>query len=121
VAVRPAASLDHVNCSVAVARIRQRTSRATGGLTLDERGAGADPERRTAPHERLGAAYSAASGRDVAVLPYWKVLGCWKVAIIFDGIRRRRVERDEPGGGLDATTVDRLVTRATALAGEAGL
>jgi aminoglycoside phosphotransferase (APT) family kinase protein len=74
-----------------------------------------------ATHDELIAAYVQASGRDVAALPYWHALGCWKIAVIFEGIRRRRLERSEPEGSIGAVIVDRLVARAFAIADGADL
>jgi aminoglycoside phosphotransferase (APT) family kinase protein len=65
-------------------------------------------------HE-MSEAYAAASGRDLADLPFWEVLGMWKIAIIAEGVRRRAL--DEPanaaeGGPPPAHLVDGLVARA---------
>ena len=47
--------------------------------------------------EELAAAYAAASGRSLDALPFWIALGYWKIAIILQGVRRRRL--DGAGGG----------------------
>lgn len=63
----------------------------------------------------IAEAYAAASGRDLADLRFWEVLGMWKIAIIAEGVRRRAL--DEPanaaeGGPPPAHLIDGLVARA---------
>jgi aminoglycoside phosphotransferase (APT) family kinase protein len=72
----------------------------------------------------LVAEYVRCCGRDVAALPFWEALGCWKIAVIGEGIVRRR--RDEPANAaehdatFEASTVDRMLARAVATADAAG-
>lgn len=68
-----------------------------------------------ATRAEIAEAYAAASGRDLADLPFWEVLGMWKIAIIVEGVRRR--SSDEPGNAAEggpppAHLVDGLVARA---------
>jgi aminoglycoside phosphotransferase (APT) family kinase protein len=71
------------------------------------------------------AVYAERSGRDLAALPFWHVLGLWKVAIILEGVYRRA--QDEPANAAspgtlpDRDVVDRLVTQAWSVARETGL
>ncbi|AHK35792.1 acyl-CoA dehydrogenase [Rhodococcus opacus PD630] len=72
----------------------------------------------------LAEAYVKASGRDVTDLPYWHVLGLWKIAIIAEGVRRRAL--DDPrnaadGGPPQAHLADQLIDRAWRTAVDAGL
>lgn len=69
-------------------------------------------------------AYAQASGRDVADVGFWHVLGVWKVVAIIEGVRRRVL--DEPGnaslGGVPTEEmVHGLSGRALTLAKEYGL
>lgn len=64
-------------------------------------------------------AYADASGRDLTALPFWEVLGMWKIAVIVEGVRRRAL--DEPanaaeGGPPGEELVDGIVDRALTLA-----
>jgi aminoglycoside phosphotransferase (APT) family kinase protein len=57
--------------------------------------------------------YAQVSGRDVSSVPFWHVLGLWKLAIILEGVRRR--QRDDPrnltaAGAIPASAVDDLVS-----------
>jgi aminoglycoside phosphotransferase (APT) family kinase protein len=71
----------------------------------------------------LADVYSQRSGRDIETLPFWEALACWKVAIIADGVLRRRL--DKPGNiaadeaPFDGAIVDRMLARATQIADEA--
>jgi aminoglycoside phosphotransferase (APT) family kinase protein len=73
----------------------------------------------------LAQAYGRRSGRDIASLPFWEALACWKIAIIAEGVLRRRV--DEPANmaddehPFDGSIVDRMLERATLIADEAGI
>ncbi|WDV49479.1 hypothetical protein PV963_03335 [Streptomyces coeruleorubidus] len=70
------------------------------------------------------AAYSAASGRDLAALGYWHVMGLWKVAIIAEGVMRRAMEepRNKAASGTPtAERIDALVTKAHEVADTAGI
>jgi aminoglycoside phosphotransferase (APT) family kinase protein len=73
----------------------------------------------------LARAYGQRSGRDLAALPYWEALACWKVAIIAEGVLRRQL--DEPANiapheeSVDTAIVDWMLERATAAADEAGI
>lgn len=71
------------------------------------------------------AAYAARSGRDLGALPFWHVLGLWKVAIILEGVYRRALDEPAnaaaPGALPDRDVVDRLVEQAWKVAGESGL
>lgn len=76
------------------------------------------------PREELVAAYSAASGRDLAALGYWHVMGLWKVAIIAEGVMRRAMEepRNKAASGTPtAERIDALVTKAHEVADTAGI
>jgi aminoglycoside phosphotransferase (APT) family kinase protein len=56
------------------------------------------PARPGFPNRReLVDAYARASKRDVAAIGFWETLGCWKVAVIGEGVLRRCL--DEPGNG----------------------
>jgi aminoglycoside phosphotransferase (APT) family kinase protein len=76
------------------------------------------PSRR-----ELALSYGRRSGRDLAALPFWEALACWKIAIIAEGVLRRRL--DEPANmaaeerPFDGTIVDRMLERATRIADEA--
>ncbi|MEU5907192.1 phosphotransferase family protein [Micromonospora sp. NPDC047467] len=71
------------------------------------------------------AAYAERSGRDLAALPFWHVLGLWKVAIILEGVYRRALDEPanaaQPGSLPDRDVVDRLVSQAWSVAYETGL
>ena len=73
-----------------------------------------------ATRAEIAAAYAQGTGADLAALPFWEVLGMWKIAIIAEGVRRRAL--DEPanaaeGGPPAAHLVDGLVDRALERAG----
>lgn len=73
-----------------------------------------------AKRREIAEAYADTSGRDLADLAFWEVLGMWKIAIIVEGVRRRAL--DEPanaaeGGPPAEGMVDGLVDRALTLAG----
>ena len=71
------------------------------------------------------AAYAERSGRDLAALNFWHVLGLWKVAIILEGVYRRALDEPEnaarPGTLPDRDVVDRLVAQAWSVAHRTGL
>lgn len=74
--------------------------------------------------EELAAVYAQATGRSLEALPFWHVLGLWKVAIIAEGVIRRAL--DEPRNQaadtiLSTQVVDDLLTRAAWVADGAGL
>ncbi|MCD2114872.1 phosphotransferase family protein [Rhodococcus rhodochrous] len=69
-------------------------------------------------------AYMKASGRDITDLPYWHVLGLWKIAIIAEGVLRRALEDPRnaaDGGPPQANLADQLIDRAWRTAVDAGL
>jgi aminoglycoside phosphotransferase (APT) family kinase protein len=67
-------------------------------------------------------AYAAASGRDVAAVGFWEALGCWKVAIIGEGVLRRRLDDPANGDpGEAARKVELMLERAVLAADRAGL
>jgi aminoglycoside phosphotransferase (APT) family kinase protein len=49
----------------------------------------------------MAEAYSSASGRDVSDLPFYVVLGYFKLAIIFEGIHRRHTLGQTVGEGFE--------------------
>lgn len=64
------------------------------------------------------------TGRDAAAVPFWHVLGLWKLAIIAEGVMRRA--RDEPQNRAAAGTptverIDALVAKAREVADAAGI
>jgi aminoglycoside phosphotransferase (APT) family kinase protein len=69
--------------------------------------------------------YARHSGRDIAGLAFWEVLACWKVAVIAEGVQRRR--RDEPANLAEAgelsvgVVVDQMLNRAIRIADAAGI
>jgi aminoglycoside phosphotransferase (APT) family kinase protein len=73
----------------------------------------------------IARAYRERSGRDLGALAFWEALACWKIAVIVEGVLRRR--RDEPSNAagddqpLDEAVVDQLLERATAVADNAGI
>ncbi|WFE40970.1 phosphotransferase family protein [Micromonospora sp. WMMD998] len=73
----------------------------------------------------ISAAYAERSGRDLAALPFWHVLGLWKVAIILEGVYRRALDTPanaaRPGTLPDRDVVDRLVAQAWSVARHTGL
>lgn len=81
---------------------------------------GGFPSRR-----ELAEVYGRRSGRDMTSLPFWEALACWKIAIIAEGVMRRR--RDEPANVgdddelFDSSIVDRMLARAEYVAGDAGI
>jgi aminoglycoside phosphotransferase (APT) family kinase protein len=73
-----------------------------------------------ATRAEIAEAYAGGTGADLAALPFWEVLGPWKIAIIAEGVRRRVI--DEPanaaeGGPPAAELIDGLVDRALERAG----
>jgi aminoglycoside phosphotransferase (APT) family kinase protein len=71
--------------------------------------------------EDLAAAYARETGRSLETLPFWHVLGLWKIAIIAEGVFRRA--QDHPGNAppaATARTVDDLIVRALSIAEQAG-
>jgi aminoglycoside phosphotransferase (APT) family kinase protein len=72
--------------------------------------------------DELVAAYAEASGRDVAAVGFWEALGCWKVAIIAEGVLRRRLDEPENGDPAEAgELVDLMLERAALAATRAGI
>jgi aminoglycoside phosphotransferase (APT) family kinase protein len=73
----------------------------------------------------LADAYAQRTGRDISTLAFWETLACWKVAVIAEGVRRRRL--DEPANIaddeelFDSTIADRMLERAAAVADAAGI
>lgn len=67
------------------------------------------------------AAYAERSGRDVSAVGFWHAMACWKLAIIVEGVRRRRMSEPQNGKPLDARIADDLLDRALQVAEEAGL
>jgi len=73
----------------------------------------------------LAEAYVEHSGRDIEALAFWEALSCWKIAIIIDGVLRRRL--DQPTNiapkaeHFDPDIVERLLARAAAIADDASL
>jgi aminoglycoside phosphotransferase (APT) family kinase protein len=81
------------------------------------------PEREPVPlldgfcsRQQLIDAYAAASpGRDLSGLPFWLALATWKLAIIFEGITRRRLEN--PGNSrTDPETLRRTTEQLARMA-----
>jgi aminoglycoside phosphotransferase (APT) family kinase protein len=74
------------------------------------------------PRQALVAAYSEASGRDCSDVGFWETMGCWKVAIICEGVLRRRLEEPE-NGSVDgrARLVEQMLERAADAADRASL
>jgi aminoglycoside phosphotransferase (APT) family kinase protein len=73
---------------------------------------------------QLAEAYAEESGRDLAALGFWHVLGLWKLAIICEGVRRRALDDGRfvaPGAVVDEAVVDALLERALSTASELGL
>jgi aminoglycoside phosphotransferase (APT) family kinase protein len=70
----------------------------------------------------LVAAYAEASGRDVSAVGFWETLGCWKVAIIAEGVLRRRLDEPENGDPAQALElVELMLDRALLAAERAGI
>jgi aminoglycoside phosphotransferase (APT) family kinase protein len=73
----------------------------------------------------LADAYAQRSGRDISALAFWEALACWKIAVIAEGVMRRR--SDEPANMadgeelFDGKIVDRMLERAAAIADTAGI
>lgn len=70
--------------------------------------------------------YAQSSQRDVSEIAYWEALGCWKVAVIAEGVlwRRRGCEwsgAGDEGQAFDVTVVDGMLERAAAVASDAGI
>lgn len=70
-------------------------------------------------------AYAARSGRDIAELAFWETLGCWKIAIITNGVLERRRarghERDQTDEQFDASIVEGMLDRAESAAAAGGI
>jgi aminoglycoside phosphotransferase (APT) family kinase protein len=67
-------------------------------------------------------AYRQASGRATDAVGYWETLGCWKVAIICEGVLRRSLE--DPANGdpvVAARTTELMLQRAADAADRAGI
>lgn len=61
----------------------------------------------------LAEIYARASGRSLDALGYWVAFGCWKAAIILQGVYRRWLDNpDDSGAGGLEPTVKRLLRRA---------
>lgn len=71
----------------------------------------------------LAADYSRTSGRDISELPFYMVLGYFKLAIILEGIHRRHTMGQTLGAGFEQVgeEVPRLVETALAVADDHGL
>jgi aminoglycoside phosphotransferase (APT) family kinase protein len=72
----------------------------------------------------LSQAYADETGRDLTALPFWHVLGLWKIAIIGEGVRRRALddERNAARTGIPSTdSLDDIVAQAQRVAADAGL
>lgn len=70
------------------------------------------------------AAYAQATGRDVSAVGFWRALGLWKIAIIYEGVRRRALDdpRNAARGAMrSASTVDWALAQATAAADQIGI
>ena len=65
----------------------------------------------------LAAAYTHASGRDLAGIGYWVAFAYWKIAIIVEGVYRRWL--NDPANGSDAGALSPAVGRLADLAREA--
>jgi aminoglycoside phosphotransferase (APT) family kinase protein len=65
--------------------------------------------------------YAAASGRDLDAVRYWETLACWKIAIIAEGVRRRRLDEPQNGTPIAVAAIDGLLERAQELADAAGV
>lgn len=65
--------------------------------------------------------YAAVSGRDVGALAYWHALGTWKLAVILEGVRRRRLDEPDNGEPIAAAVIDGLLERAAQIADGAGI
>jgi aminoglycoside phosphotransferase (APT) family kinase protein len=68
--------------------------------------------------------YLEATGRDLAALHYWHVLGLWKLAIIAEGVMRRAIEEPQNKAAAGTPTIawiDAVVYRAREIADAAGL
>lgn len=74
-----------------------------------------------ASRAELVAAYAEVSGRDISAVGFWEALACWKVAVIAEGVLRRRL--DEPDNGDPGKTdrlIDLMLERAALAADRAG-
>lgn len=70
----------------------------------------------------LVAAYARASNRDIAAVGFWETLGCWKVAVIGEGVLRRFLDEPENGDAEGAArTVDLMLQRAAFAAERASI
>jgi aminoglycoside phosphotransferase (APT) family kinase protein len=70
----------------------------------------------------LVSAYAEASGRDVSTVGFWETLGCWKVAVIAEGVLRRRLDEPDNGDPEEArATIELMLARAACAADDAGI
>lgn len=72
----------------------------------------------------IAAEYERHGRRSLAELDFWHVLGLWKIAIIGEGVLRRALDDPRnaaPGGPPSTDQIDDLLTRAAAIANDAGL
>lgn len=68
--------------------------------------------------EELVEAYTGVCKRDVRAVAYWEALGCWKVAIISEGVLRRRLDEPENGDPANAAEITELMLQRSVLAAE---
>lgn len=68
--------------------------------------------------EELVEVYAESCGRDVGAVGYWETLGCWKVAIIAEGVLRRRLDEPANGDPAEAAEMADLMLRRAAVAAE---
>lgn len=64
------------------------------------------------------------TGRDLAALQYWHVLGLWKLAIIAEGVMRRAMDEPENKAAAGTPTearIDAIVDKAREIADAAGI
>jgi aminoglycoside phosphotransferase (APT) family kinase protein len=77
-----------------------------------------------AKRDELVARYASVTGRDVSAVGFWEVLGLWKVAIIYEGVRRRALDdarNAERGATIERETIETVVARALDAAAAAGI
>jgi aminoglycoside phosphotransferase (APT) family kinase protein len=65
----------------------------------------------------LADAYAQRSGRDMSALAFWETLGCWKIAVIAEGVYRRWL--DNPTSGTEPEHIGAAVERLAGLADRA--
>lgn len=88
---------------------------------LEEQPASAEPGFPT--RDEIVEEYASTSKREVSDLPFWHVLGLWKLAIIGEGVRRRALDEPRNKSAFETPTTERieeLTAYAHALAGAAG-